>query len=117
MAKTSLQNQQLQRRSHRTRVVLAKHQDLPRLSVHRTLRHIYAQIIDDKTGTTVVSASDVSLKLDGSKAESAEKVGTKIAELAKEKKVTAVRFDRGSRRFHGRIAALADAARKAGLKF
>lgn len=78
---------------------------------------MYAQIIDDVAGKTLVATSDKSLKLTGTKTARAESVGTEIAKLATAKKITAVRFDRGARKYHGRIAALAEAARKGGLKF
>lgn len=103
------------RRAARTRAKLALHQELPRLSVHRTLRHIYAQIIDDTKGTTIAAASDLTVKGKGTKSEIAKLVGAAIATQAKEKKVNAVRFDRGSFKYHGRVAALAEAARENGL--
>ncbi len=117
MPRTKLEAHQLLRRKLRTRAVLAEHQELPRLSVHRTLRAMYAQIIDDKTGKTIASTNTLVLKATGNKTAQAQAVGAKIAELAKAKSVTAVRFDRGARRYHGRIAAVAEAARTAGLTF
>ena len=94
----------------------------PRLAVFRSQSHIYAQVIDDGTGRTVCSASslDEALKKDakrGANVASAKAVGTLIATRAKEKGVEAVVFDRGGFQYHGRIKALADAARKGGLKF
>lgn len=115
--KTVLAHTNRIRRAARTRAVLARSQELPRLSVHRTLRHVYAQIIDDKTGKTLASASDLTVKAKGNKTEVAKQVGAAIAEAAKTHKVTAVRFDRGSFKYHGRIAALAEAARENGLTF
>ena len=112
---TTTQHQSFLRRRARTRASLAQNQALPRLSVHRSLRHISAQVIDDLSGTTLAAFTDTEAK--GDKTERAEAVGTKIAELALDKKITAVRFDRGAYRYHGRVAALADAARKAGLTF
>jgi large subunit ribosomal protein L18 len=93
----------------------------PRLNVYRSLNHLYAQLIDDSNGQTLVSAST----LEGSKGEkrtggnvaAAREVGRKLAERAKEKGVTAVIFDRGGYQYHGRVKALADAARQAGLQF
>ena len=118
MARTSLLTTQTRRRAIRTRAALATNQTLPRLSVHRSLRGMYAQIIDDNKGITLASANDREESLNkGTKSERAALVGAAIAERAKAKKVTAVRFDRGSFRYHGRVAALAEAARKAGLKF
>ena len=102
-------------RTARTRARLAENKSVPRLSVHRTLRHMYAQIIDDNSGKTLVSTSDITLKIDGTKTIAATQVGTKIAELAKANKISAVRFDRGGRKYHGRIAAVAQAARENGL--
>ncbi len=117
MPRTKLEAHQLVRRKARTRAMLAEHQEMPRLSVHRTLRAMYAQIIDDNTGTTLAATNSLVLKAKGTKTEQATAVGTKIAELAKAKSISAVRFDRGARRYHGRIAAVAEAARTAGLTF
>ena len=96
--------------------------DRPKLTVYRSSRHIYAQLIDDMSGKTLASAStrskDVRGGLDGlKKKEAAQKVGTKIAESAKAAGINTIVFDRRGWPFHGRIAALADAAREAGLKF
>jgi large subunit ribosomal protein L18 len=114
---TSQNHQNYLRRRHRTRTVLSKNQAIPRLSVFRSLRHIFAQIIDDQNGQTLASSSDLSLKLSGNKTKAAEEVGKKLAELAKTKKIEKVRFDRGAYRYHGRVAALGEAARKNGLQF
>jgi large subunit ribosomal protein L18 len=92
----------------------------PRLVVTRSLRHIVAQIVDDTLGHTLVSAStmDASLRgADGNKSALAGKVGTLLAERAKAAGVSKVVFDRGGNRYAGRLAALADAAREAGLEF
>lgn len=92
----------------------------PRLSIYKSLNHMYAQIIDDLSGRTIVAASttDKSVKTEKTgNAKAAEAVGTLLAERAKGKGVTTVVFDRSGFRFHGRVKALADAARKAGLKF
>jgi large subunit ribosomal protein L18 len=92
----------------------------PRLVVTRSARHIYAQIVDDTRGHTLVSAStlDPSLRTaEGDKRSAATAVGTLIAERAKAAGVESVVFDRGGRKYHGRIAALADGAREAGLRF
>lgn len=117
MARTTLAHQGSLRRAVRTRAKLAENQTLPRLSVHRTLRYIYAQVIDDATGKTLATASDKVLDLTGTKTERATKVGEAIAAAAKKAGVQAVRFDRGAFRYHGRVAALAEGARKAGLTF
>lgn len=92
----------------------------PRLSVHRTNKQIYAQIIDDVKGVTLAAASslDKDLKLkNGSDVEAAQKVGKLIAERAKKAGVSAVQFDRGSFVYHGRIKAVAEGAREGGLEF
>jgi len=86
-----------------------------RLSVHRSSKHIYAQVIDQNNQKTVASAS--SLKLKGKKTDQAIKVGEALASSAKAKKINTVYFDRGSYKYHGRVKALADAARRKGLKF
>jgi large subunit ribosomal protein L18 len=92
----------------------------PRLSVFRSDRHIYAQVIDDTTGRTLAAASTVDADLRsnyGGNVEAAKRVGALLAERARAAGVSAVVFDRGGFKYHGRIAALADAAREAGLKF
>ncbi|MEW9702625.1 50S ribosomal protein L18 [Paenibacillus sp. SI8] len=94
----------------------------PRLNIFRSSKHMYAQLIDDTTGVTVVSAStqDKDLKAEvnnGGNVEAARKVGELIAKRAKEKGVDKVVFDRGGYLYHGRVQALADAAREAGLEF
>ena len=91
----------------------------PRLSVFRSLSNIYAQIIDDTQGSTLVAASSLEKGADkkGKKLEIARAVGLAIAKKAAEKKIDKVVFDRGPFRFHGRVKALADAAREGGLKF
>ena len=116
MAKLSL----FARRRRRVRTALkARAFGRPRLSVHRSGRHIYAQIIDDAAGRTVASASTLTKgsKGPGATAEAAAKVGTALAEAAKKAGVTSVVFDRGGFLFHGRVKALADAAREGGLEF
>ena len=110
------------RRHARVRKDLAGSAQRPRLSVYRSLNGIYAQIINDETGTTLVSASNIDRRLkadmDGkNKTEQAKLVGKAVAERAKEKGITTVVFDRGGFRYMGRIKALADAAREAGLEF
>lgn len=110
-----------QRRVHRVRNQVRQSTRL-RLSVFRSNRHIYAQIIDDTAGVTLVSANTMEAgvagpKKDAGNVEYATKVGQLIAERAKEKGISEVAFDRGSARYHGRIKALADAAREGGLDF
>jgi len=91
----------------------------PRLAVFRSVAHIYAQIIDDSKGATLVSASSVDKggKTNGGNVAAAKAIGKLVAERAKEKGVTTVVFDRGGYQYHGRVKALADAAREAGLEF
>ena len=114
---------QHQRREYRVRNrVIRDAHGRPRLSVFRSNRHMYAQIIDDAAGKTLVAASTVESEIAGpggvgSDAESAGKVGKLIAERAVKLGISQVVFDRGSYRYHGRITALADAAREAGLDF
>ncbi|HEY43587.1 MAG TPA: 50S ribosomal protein L18 [Anaerolineae bacterium] len=110
------------RRHERVRKKLMGTVKRPRLNVYRSLNQIYAQVIDDTAGRTLVSAStlDAEIKLqikDLSKTEQAKFVGTTIAERAKGQGVVTVIFDRGGYRYHGRVKALAEAAREAGLKF
>ena len=88
----------------------------PRLSVHRSLTHIYAQVINDVNGVTLASASTIKLKTGGNVA-AAKEIGKAVAERAVAKGVKQVVFDRGGYLYHGRIKALADAAREAGLEF
>lgn len=89
----------------------------PRLAVFRSARHIYAQIIDDSIGSTLVSASSLNAEVNGSKTDTARQVGEMIAKRALEKDIKQVVFDRGGNIYHGRIKALAEGAREAGLDF
>jgi large subunit ribosomal protein L18 len=91
----------------------------PRLAVFRSVAHIYAQVIDDTQGRTVVSASSVDKggKTNGGNVAAAKAIGKLVAERAKEKGIKQVVFDRGGYQYHGRVKALADAAREAGLEF
>lgn len=93
--------------------------ECPRLNVFRSSKHIYAQVIDDVTGTTLCAASSLSkgFELNGGNVEGAKKVGEMIAELCKEKGIEEVVFDRGGYVYHGRVEALAEGAREGGLKF
>ncbi|HET8671331.1 MAG TPA: 50S ribosomal protein L18 [Candidatus Saccharimonadales bacterium] len=105
-------------RKSRVRAIVAGTTERPRLSVFISNRHITAQVIDDTKHKTIAFVSTVGAKTaKGSMTEQAEWVGTEIAKKAKAAKVTAVVFDRGARIYHGRVQALADAARKAGLEF
>jgi large subunit ribosomal protein L18 len=105
-----------QRIHERIRRKLSGTQERPRLNVYRSLNHIYAQVVDDQAGVTIVSASTIKMKSGGNVA-AAREIGKTIAELAKEKGVKKVVFDRGGFLYHGRVKALADAAREAGLEF
>ena len=114
MAKLSL----FERRRRRVRTAIKSRAGTrPRLSVHRTGKHIYAQIIDDAAGKTVAAASTLGAKSSGANVDAAVQVGKDIAAAAKKAGVSTVAFDRGGFLFHGRVKALADAAREGGLKF
>jgi large subunit ribosomal protein L18 len=114
-----IKRDEIRQRIHaRIRRKLAGTTERPRLSVHRSLNHIYAQVIDDHTGQTLASASTLTMKAKtGGNVSAAKEIGKTIAEKAKEKGVKKVVFDRGGYLYHGRIKALADAAREAGLEF
>ena len=117
IAKT--ERNQIRGRVHsRIRRKLAGTPERPRLNVYRSLNHIYAQVIDDSKGETIASASTLASKIDGGgNVAAAKQVGKLVAEQAIEKGVKKVVFDRGGYLYHGRIKALADAAREAGLDF
>ena len=104
-------------RAKRTRAKIHGTAERPRLSVHISNKHITAQIIDDDKGTTLAYATTVGDKATGSKTDLAAKVGKDIANKAKQAKIKNVVFDRGAKLYAGRMAALADAARKEGLEF
>ena len=114
-------NQTRQRVHDRIRKKVIGTPERPRLNVYRSLNNIYVQVIDDLKGVTVVAASTAQGKkgerVTGGNVAAAKEVGKKIAELAKQKGITKVVFDRGGYIYHGRIKALADAAREAGLQF
>lgn len=111
------QNQKI-RRTKRVRGSLSNNLGVPRLSVFRSNQHIWAQIIDDKHGKTLVSASTKTIKKSKeTKTQKATMVGEAIAALAIDKKINKVRFDRGPYRFHGRVKAVAEGARSKGLNF
>ena len=108
------------KRHERIRLHLAGTEVRPRLVVFRSLNHIYAQVIDDTSGTTLAAASTADKELKGSKATKSEEaaiVGRLVAQRAKAAGVERVVFDRAGFRYHGRIKSLADAAREAGLEF
>ena len=110
------------RKRHRVRNRVRGTAERPRLSVFRSSLHIYAQIIDDLNGVTLASCSSATKDIKaatayGGNVKAATAVGTKLAEAAKAKGVTAVAFDRGHYKFHGRVKALAEAVRKGGIQF
>jgi large subunit ribosomal protein L18 len=111
-----------ERRRFRTRANIFGDTERPRLSVFRSDKHIYAQIVDDHAGKTLAAASSTSVEVrgdlkNGGNVAAAKAVGKAIAERAKKAGILKVAFDRGGRQYHGRIKALADAAREGGLKF
>jgi len=107
------------RRHNRVRKQVRGEAERPRLAVFRSNKHIVAQVIDDRAGRTLAAASslEADLKSGGGNKESAKKVGALVAERAKAAGISKVVFDRGGFLYHGRVAALADAAREAGLEF
>jgi large subunit ribosomal protein L18 len=111
------QNRRLRRKAGIRKAVVGTPQR-PRLTVYRSLKHVYAQIIDDLSGRTLAAASSPAAKLPkgGNKTAAAE-VGKRLAETAKAAGITQVAFDRNGFKYHGRVKALADAARKGGLQF
>lgn len=117
----TVKSQQARKRRHeRLRKRLSGTTERPRLNVFRSDKHIYAQVIDDTAGKTIASASDVETDLregEGTKSQRAVTVGRLIAERAINAGVKQVVFDRGGYQYHGRVKALADAAREAGLEF
>jgi large subunit ribosomal protein L18 len=121
MAKILSREDRRQKIHRRIRHQLRGTSERPRFCINRSLKHTYAQIIDDSQGITLVAASTLSLggkKADnGGNVAAAKKLGALVAERAKEKGIASVVFDRGGYIYHGRVKALAEAARKAGLKF
>lgn len=118
MIKKESNNVARQRRHVRVRNKVEGTESCPRLNVFRSNSHIFAQIINDENGTTLVSSSSVELKLkNGGNAEGASLVGADIAKKAAAKNIKTVVFDRGGYQYHGRVAALAEAARENGLEF
>lgn len=115
--KLGLKAKRYQERKRRVRAKISGTSKMPRLSVFRSNTHIYGQIIDDLSGKTLVSGSDLKIKEKGKKVEIAEKVGEEIAKLALTKKIKKVVFDRNGFAYHGRVKAVADGARKGGLEF
>ena len=116
MIKKESRNVMRQRRHARVRKNISGTASLPRLNVFRSNKEIYAQVIDDVAGTTLVSSSSKVLKVNGGNIEGAKAVGKDIALKCKNAKIEKVVFDRGGYLYHGRVAALADAARENGLE-
>ena len=120
-ASTNMKKQLLRlRRKAHIRKKVDGSQERPRLSVYRSLNHIYAQVIDDVSGKTLAAASTLSPELKdgkGKKKELAKEVGKLVAKKCQEKQIAAVVFDRNGFMYHGRIAAVAEGAREGGLKF
>jgi large subunit ribosomal protein L18 len=118
MAKKTTYTKVLQeRRQRRIRKRVEGTTERPRLRVVRSTKHIYAQIIDDTTGSTLASSSSVALKIAGGTVDAAKEVGKSLGERAKAQNIEQVAFDRGGNLYHGRVKALADAARETGLQF
>lgn len=120
MIKQINRKEQTQKRHRRVRLKIEGTSEYPRLAVYRSIKHIYAQIIDDTKGVTLVSSSSKVKELGlkhGGNIESAKVVGADLAKKALDKGIKGVVFVRGGFLFHGRVAALADAAREAGLEF
>ena len=118
MIKRPNTNAQRLKRHKRVRAKISATPEMPRLNVFRSNANIYAQVIDDTTGKTLLSCSSLELKLEnGGNIEAAKKVGEAIAKKCLENNIESIRFDRGGYVYHGRVQALADAAREAGLKF
>jgi large subunit ribosomal protein L18 len=116
MKKTQkIKNEARIRRHKRVRAKVIGTSQYPRLSVYRSLNHIYAQLIDDKSGKTIASASDKGIKK-GTKTEKAVEVGKLIAKAALDSKIEKVVFDRGMFKYHGRVKAVAESAKEAGLQ-
>lgn len=117
MIKKESRNAGREIRHKRIRKTLSGTKEMPRLNVFRSNSEIYVQVIDDVTGTTLVSSSSRELKLkNGGNVEAAKEVGKDIAAKCKKAKINKVVFDRGGYLYHGRVSALADAAREAGLE-
>jgi large subunit ribosomal protein L18 len=104
-------------RHRRIRARITGTKNRPRLSVFRSNKHIFLQLIDDNAKKTLISASDLKTKIKGTKTEIARKVGKKLAESAKLKKIKNVVFDRGGYKYHGRVKAAAEGVREGGLQF
>ena len=118
MGKQKRLTKQRQRRAFRVRRKVRGTSECPRISVHRTNKHTYAQVVDDDSGRTLCAVSSLELKLEnGGNVEAAKVVGEALGKKAAELKIERVGLDRGRFRYHGRIKALADGVRAAGVKF
>ena len=122
MSQENLREKSRERRHRRVRVGVVGTPERPRLNVFRSLRHIYAQVVDDSVGKTLVAVStldpEVRTQIEGlHKTDQAKLVGKMLAERAQKVGIKAVVFDRGGYKFHGRVKALADASREGGLDF
>ncbi|HID94078.1 MAG TPA: 50S ribosomal protein L18 [bacterium (Candidatus Stahlbacteria)] len=106
-----------ERRHKRVRKKIIGTKERPRLSVYRSLKHIYAQLIDDEAAHTLVASSTIGMTNSGTKTEKSKMCGRILAEKALSKGIERVVFDRGGYKYHGRVKALADGAREGGLKF
>ena len=116
MGKPVTRAEKRQRRHLRVRKKLAGTAERPRLVVYRSLKHIYAQLVDDTAARTLATVSDLAVE-DGKKTEKSAEVGRRIAARAKEAGITRVVFDRAGYKYHGRVKAVADGAREGGLEF
>lgn len=105
------------KRHRRVRRRISGTPERPRLVVHRSLRNVSAQLVDDMSATTILGVTSLGLELEGAKIEQARETGREIARRAKEKGITRVVFDRGGYLYHGRVQALAEGAREGGLEF
>ena len=117
MKKEQIKREKRVRRHNSVTSSITTSADRPRLAVFRAHQHIYAQVIDDTTHKTIVAASSLDLKTKGKKMDIATEVGSAIAKKALDAKISKVVFDRGGYKYHGRVKALAEAARSAGLEF
>jgi len=117
MDKNKANNQRQARRHGRVRAKVSGNPESPRLSVFRSNRGMFLQLIDDTEGKTLASASSKELKKTVTKTDAGKELGKLIAEKAKTKKIETVVFDRGAYKYHGRVKAVADGAREGGLKF
>ncbi len=117
MTRINTKSEQRTRRRNRIRAKISGTASIPRLAVFKSLKYIYAQLIDDEAGKTLASATSLAIKGKSTKTAKAVQVGKLIAEQALERKISKVVFDRGGYIYTGRVKALADSAREGGLKF